>query len=240
MRRSLALVSLWFALPAAGEVDPNLVGMWKLQWMTGEIHWQVRADGVYRLIGVGARPHEHWGRMQASNGRWSSEWERGIDGGVYELRGANWVVTGAHGTGTWQRVWPGSAASPATCPHIDAASVERLFGSTLEVRMVGDRCDFSAARVGAYDEMSITAETVTPMSDGLRLKRSDCENGTNKDRDVRCVAGLGDAALFLRQTLHFYKGNRLISLTIEMKPEDVPELHDADSIALARNALSRF
>ena len=81
--------------------------------------------------------------MQASGGRWSSEWKRDADRGGYDLRGNTWVVTGKLGPGTWVRVWPGPAASSATCPYIDVAAVERHFASAVRGRMIGNTCDLS-------------------------------------------------------------------------------------------------
>jgi hypothetical protein len=175
------------AVPAAAQVDPALVGMWQLQWAGPQMLWQVRADGVYRLIGTGARPNEHWGRMDAANGQWSSRWERGADRGTYRLNDSTWQVTGSLGTGTWTRVWPGKTASSSSCPHIDVAIVETHFASAVTSRMIGASCDFRATNPGASDELSITVEAATS-ADTMRLKRADCANGSNKDPGLRCVA----------------------------------------------------
>lgn len=243
VRPSVALTA-FFALaallalpgPAAAQVDSSLVGMWKLQWVGPDVWWQVRADGVYRLVGTGASPYQHWGRMQAAGGRWSSEWEQGTDGGSFVLRDGNWVVTGALGTGTWSRVWPSAGAAPqaASCPHLATSIVQDLFASPVTLRTRGETCDFLASRVGGSDELSVTAETVTPLSDGLRLKRADCDNGTNRDPNVRCIAGVGDSALIMSGSLHVYRGDRLFSIRLELDPPN-PVLQMLDMIELGRS-----
>ncbi len=219
------------------QVDPNLVGMWQLQWVGPQMFWQVRADGTYRLMGVGARPNEHWGRMQAAGGQWASQWERGKDGGSYQVRGNVWTVTGALGTGNWLKVWPSAGAvSTATCPHIDIAAVERHFASALTGRMLQGACELSATKVGVADGVSITSAVIDLNQDGMRNFRADCANGTNTDPKIRCVNGLGDTAFFIYGRLEIYQGNRNIEIKLATYPEN-PAINDADSIALGRIAL---
>ena len=227
------------AVPAAAQVDPATVGMWQLQWVGPQMLWQVRADGVYRLIGTGVRPNEHWGRMQAANEQWSSQWERGADRGTYRLNGSTWTVTGSLGPGTWMRIWPAQSASPSSCPHIDVAVIEAHFASTVTVRMNGNTCEFSAIKPGIADELSLTVEAATS-TDTMRLKRADCANGTNKDPNLRCVAGVGETAFFHpNNQLHAYQGGKKVVIDLTTYPSN-PPLHDADAIALARAALRRF
>jgi hypothetical protein len=199
----------------------------------------VRADGVYRLIGTGARPNEHWGRMQAANGQWSSQWERGADRGTYRLNGSSWTVTGSLGPGTWTRIWPGQSSAASPCPHIDTAIVEAHFASAVTMRMTGNTCEFSATKPGIADELSILVEPATS-TDTLRLKRADCATGTNKDPRLRCVTGVGETAFFYPDDrLHVYQGGTRATIDLATYPEN-PPLHDADAIAIARAALRRF
>jgi hypothetical protein len=227
------------ALPAGAQVDPGVVGMWQLEWIGPQMLWQVRADGVYRLVGTGARPNEHWGRMQAANGQWSSQWERGTDRGTYRLNGQAWTVTGSLGTGTWRRIWPSQPSSSATCPYIDVAVVEAHFASNVSSRMIGNTCELSAVKPGVVDGLSITVEPATS-TDTLRLHRADCANGTNKDPNLRCVRNVGETAFFyLNGTLHAYQNGKKVVIDLATYPPN-PPLHDADAIAFARAALQRF
>jgi hypothetical protein len=239
MKRSLAVILLTLvATAASAQIDSNLVGTWQLQWLGPQMLWQVRADGVYRLMGVGARPNEHWGRMQASGGKWSSEWERGKDGGSYQLQGTSWTVTGALGTGTWLRIWPsGQASSSATCPYVDIAAIERHFGSAVTGRMIQKSCELSAIKPGIVDEVEITSEVIDPNQDTFRLFRADCANGTNRDPKVRCLTGLGDTAFFIYGKLEIYRGNRHIRIALETYPAN-DAVRDTDSIALGKLVLA--
>jgi hypothetical protein len=239
MKQWVTLVLLLAAQAAsAQQVDTNLVGMWQLQWLGPQMLWQVRADGTYRLIGVGARPNEHWGRMQASGGKWASEWERGKDGGSYQLQGSNWTVTGALGTGTWARIWPSAqVASRASCPYIDVAVVERLFASAVSGRMIQTTCELSAIKPGITDGVSIDSELIDRNQDTLRIFRGNCANGTNTDPKIRCVPGLGETAFFMYGKLYAYQGNRRISIALGTYPEN-NAVKDADSITLAKVVLS--
>jgi hypothetical protein len=241
MRRLIAAATLvaLVTLPAAAQVEPAMVGMWQLQWAGQPIYWQVRADGIYRLMGTGARPNEHWGRMQAANGQWSSQWERGADRGTYRLNGATWTVTGSLGPGTWQRIWPGQKSSASPCPYFDVAVVEAHFASAVETRMIGGECEFSATKVGISDGLSIEVEPADSM-DTMRLHRAACASGTNTNPSIRCVTGLGDAAFFyMNGALHAYRGGKKAVIGLGTFPKN-PPLNDADAIALARIALQRF
>jgi hypothetical protein len=235
MSRLFCVLASLVALPATAQVDPTLVGMWQLQWAGPEMLWQVRADGTYRLIGTGARPNEHWGRMQATNGTWSSQWERGGDKGTYSLSGNAWTVTGSLGPGVWQRVWP-SQSGGATCPHIDIAVVEQLFGGPVKGRMTGVTCELNAGRVGVVDAVSIEKEV--PRTDTMRLKRADCATGANRDPGVRCIAGLGDVAFVENDVLYIYRQNTRIRISLSTYPTNAA-INDADEIALGRSVLSR-
>jgi hypothetical protein len=241
MKRLMTLVLLLAAQAAsAQQLDANLVGMWQLQWLGPQMLWQVRSDGTYRLIGVGARPNEHWGRMQASGGKWSSEWERGKDGGSYQLQGNNWTVTGALGTGTWVRIWPSAqAVSRASCPYIDVAVLERHFASAVSSRMIQNSCELSAIKPGITDEVSIDSANIDRNQDTLRLKRADCANGTNKDPvNLRCVTGVGETAFFWSGRLYAYQGDRRVAIDLETYPANAA-VKDADSIALAKAVLAQ-
>jgi hypothetical protein len=240
MKRLVTLVLLLAAYAAsAQQVDANLVGMWQLQWLGPQMLWQVRADGTYRLIGVGARPNEHWGRMQAAGGKWASEWERGKDGGNYQLQGNSWIVTGALGTGTWVRIWPSAQAAPrASCPYVDVAVVERHFASAVTGRMMQNTCELSAIKPGITDEVSVVSEILDPNQDGFRLYRAACANGTNTDPKVRCLSGLGETAFFIYGKLNIYQGNRHINIGLDTYPAN-DAVRDADSIALGKIVLAQ-
>jgi hypothetical protein len=191
------------------------------------------------LIGSGARPNEHWGRMQAANGQWSSQWERGADRGTYQLNGSTWIVTGSLGPGTWTRVWPSGTSSSGSCPHIDVAVIEAHFASPVTTRASGNTCEFRASQVGISDEVAVTVEAATS-TDTMRLKRADCANGTNKDPNLRCVVNVGETAFFYsNQQLHAYQGGKKVVIDLTTYPAN-PPLHDADAIAIARAALRRF
>lgn len=244
MKRLLSALVLTLAAQSASaqaptvQVDPSLVGMWQLQWAGPQMLWQVRADGTYRLMGVGVRPNEHWGRMQASGGKWSSAYERGKDAGSYQLQGNNWSVTGSLGTGVWQRIWPSpQAVSTATCPHIDVAAVESHLASALKGRMVQNTCELSATRVGIPDGVSVTSEIMNQNKYYQSRERDACANRTNTDPNLRCVTGLGDVAFFRQGTLHIYQGNRSIAIGHGVYPAN-PAIADADAIALGKLALA--
>jgi hypothetical protein len=235
----LGVTLLVVALPAAAQIDPGLVGMWQLQWVGPQILWQVRADGTYRLIGTGARPAEHWGRMQAAGGQWVSEWQNGKDRGSYALNGNAWTVTGSLGPGTWLRVWPGGAPSKAACPHIDVASVERQFASAVTGRMIGNVCELSAIKPGIVDEISIEAGVIDASRDTLRLFRAACASGTNSDPKVRCVPSLGETAFFIYGTLYIYQASSKIAVKLGTHPQN-QAVNDADSIAIGKLVLARL
>jgi hypothetical protein len=244
MKRLLSVFVLTLAAQAASaqaptaQVDPSLVGMWQLQWAGPQMLWQVRADGTYRLMGVGARPNEHWGRMQAAGGKWASQWERGKDGGSYQLQGNAWSVTGALGTGIWQRIWPSpQAVSNATCPHIDVAAVERHLASAVTGRMIQNTCELNATKVGIPDGVAVSSEIMNQNKYYSTRERDACTNGTNTDPNLRCVTGLGDVAFFRSGVLQIYQGNRQIIIKHGVYPAD-PAMADADAIALGKLALA--
>jgi hypothetical protein len=210
--------------------------MWKLDWRGSETLWQVRADGVYRLIGIGARPNEHWGRLRAARNEWVSEWEKGVDGGSYELRGDTWIVTGALGTGTWQRLWPARGGN-ATCPYVDIADIERHFAGVVEGRMIGNLCQLRVSRNGINDGVSITRRELEPEFDPLQVHRAACDRGSNEDASIVCVPDLGDAAFFERDSLHVYRRKTQITIELRTYPENVA-VNRADEIALGKLALA--
>lgn len=246
LRALLALVACAFALPAAAQtVDPALVGMWRLQWVGPEMFWQVRGDGHYRLIGTGARPNEHWGRMQASADKWSSEWAKGTDGGSYELNGNTWTVNGSLGPGVWQRVWPSGRSSPAACPYLDAAPVEELFGNAVRFSMRGPACLFSSTRVGIHDELSISITPIdrnfylyTPTSPAPGRALVACKQNAATP-DGKCVTGLGEAAVLSHGNLRIMKNNMHVIIRLSMQPS-APELFESDVVNVAREVLNRF
>jgi hypothetical protein len=91
-----------------GSVDPNLVGLWKLDVGSGIWVWQISANGAYTLHSEaldGTVPNA--GTFTASKGMYtlhatSTVWD---DQGTYTMQGSTAVVmTGKLGTGTWVRV----------------------------------------------------------------------------------------------------------------------------------------
>jgi hypothetical protein len=91
-----------------GSVDPNLVGLWKLDVGSGIWVWQISANGTYTFHSEaldGTAPHA--GTFTASNGKYtldatSTHWD---DQGTYAMQGPAAVsMTGKLGTGTWYRI----------------------------------------------------------------------------------------------------------------------------------------
>jgi hypothetical protein len=238
--RLLAVALLLFGSHALAQLDPGIVGRWQLQWAGREMFWHVRPDGAYRLIGVGARPAEHWGQLQASGGKWSTQRPNGGEAGTYELRANTWIVTGPLGPGTWVRVWPTGAPSGTSCPFIDVAAVEQIFATPLQNRMTAESCELMATRVGMTEGVKVSVETFAPGMDTTRLFRGRCATGTNTDPRIRCIQGVGEAAYFDNNaTFYTYRGNTRIAVDVGTYPAN-QAVHDADSIAIARLALARL
>ncbi len=91
-----------------GSVDPNLVGLWKLNVGSGIWVWQISANGTYTFHSEaldGTPPHD--GTFTASNGKYTlhsfvTSWD---DQGTYTMQGSATVsMTGKLGTGTWTRI----------------------------------------------------------------------------------------------------------------------------------------
>lgn len=105
-----------------GSVDPNLVGLWKLNVNSGIWVWQISVNGAYTFhteAPDNTLPHN--GTFTASNGHYTlhsivSPWD---DQGTYTYQASAGavVMTGKLGTGTWYRIAadPGYA-EPASQP----------------------------------------------------------------------------------------------------------------------------
>ncbi len=94
-----------------GDVDPNLVGKWRLQSAGAPVYWEINADGTYRVFGDGLTGHS--GTFRAASGKWSlksSTW--GLDGGAYQLLNANTLTgVGKMGPATWVRANQATASN---------------------------------------------------------------------------------------------------------------------------------
>jgi hypothetical protein len=107
-----AVVSPAPALAPASSIDPALVGTWEIMVPSGRGQsrwiWQIMADGSYKFRAEPSRSaRAHEGTMTAANGRWSLHAVKGLsgysDGGAYEIRDAQAMITGRLGTGAWKR-----------------------------------------------------------------------------------------------------------------------------------------
>ncbi len=220
---------------ATSKVDPELVGTWKLAQPDLKIFWQVRADGSYRYFGTNARPFEHWGTMEAADGRWSSRWSGGTDGGSYTVSGDTWQATGKVGTGNWQRVWkPGDGGSQGQCPLIDVAEVEALVANATIVRATPTGCELGASGIGYSDGVQIM------VVDNASARFANVRKQTNKMRPTIDLPGIGTAAYIDGDSVHLLKGNRYAVITARLYP-DVPEaVSDAALVRLALSVAARL
>jgi hypothetical protein len=147
-------------------------------------------------------------------------------------------VTGALGTGIWQRIWPSpEAVTTATCPHIDVAAVERHLASAVTGRMIQNTCELRANKVGIQDGVSVEAEIMNQNKYYWTRERDACRNGTNTDPNIRCVTGLGDVAFFKDGRLRAFQGNRSVTISHGVYPAN-PAIADADAITLGKLALA--
>lgn len=220
---------------ATAKVDPALVGTWKLALPGIKMYWQIRADGMYRYFGVSARPLEHWGRMEASGGRWATQWAGGQDGGSYTLSGNTWQQTGKAGTGNWQRVWkPGDGGSQIVCPLIDVAEVETLFGNATRGRVDAKGCTLTSSGVGYADGLWIS------VIDNASQRFVNVRKQTGKMRPIVDVPGLGNAAFIDGDELHILKGNRYAVIGVGMYPDHPDAVSNATLIRFGRIVAGRF
>ena len=223
------------AAEVAGQVDPALVGTWKLAQPGLTMYWQIRADGMYRYFGTSARPFEHWGTIDIGAGRWATQWVGGKDGGRYTLTGDVWMPTGNTGTSTWQRQWkPGDGGSSSSCPLIDVSEVERLFGSAVQGRGDATRCDIRASGVGFSDAVNIL------LVDNAAQRYINVRKQHGAMRPVVDVPGLGNAAFIDGDSVTILKGNRYVVVTAGMHPEHPDAVSNEALIQLGRSVATRF
>ena len=235
IRWLVSLAIAFFGGAAAGQVDPALVGMWKLSAPGLTMFWQVREDGMYRYVGVSARPLEHWGTIDIVGGKWATKWAGGKDGGTYTVQGDVWTSTGSTGRSTWQRVWkPGTASSSSSCPLIDVAEVERLLGSVVQVRGDAKSCNIRASGVGFSDGVSIL------VVDNAAQRYANVRKQTGAMRPVVDVPGLGTAAFIDGDELIILKGDRYATITAGMHPAHPDAVSNAALIQLGRSVVARF
>jgi hypothetical protein len=114
-------------------VDRALVGTWQLDWPGPALYWAVRADGVYRMHGPGAKPRQI-GRLDAQGGTFSMASAVWMDSGSYRVNGNSLSITGRLGPGTWKRVWAqGQSAStpsgPGACSLVSPDDAAQLLGA---------------------------------------------------------------------------------------------------------------
>jgi hypothetical protein len=103
-----------------GSVDPNLVGLWKLNVNSGIWVWQISVNGTYTFHSEApdnTLPHN--GTFTASNGHYTlhsivSLWDD-LGTYTYQASAGAVVMTGKLGTGTWYRI----AADPG---YVEPAS----------------------------------------------------------------------------------------------------------------------
>jgi hypothetical protein len=221
---------------ANAEVDPLLVGRWKLDLPGLDIYWQVRADGSYRYFGNNARPFEHWGTIEASAGHWSTQWAGGKDGGTYTVDDDSWQSSGNAGIGNWRRVWkPGAGGSQGTCPLIDIAEAEQFFASAARVRGDANRCHFEVTGVGWSDGISI--DLVSSASDRFWIVR---KNAATAGHLIVDVPGLADSAYIDGDTLYILKGGRYAVLNAGLYPEHPDAVSNEALIKLGRSVVTHF
>ncbi|MDR4497134.1 MAG: hypothetical protein MRK02_04305 [Candidatus Scalindua sp.] len=230
------LLLMLVALPAtAGEIDPDLIGTWKLQWVGPAIYWQVRADGRYRSFGVGARPNEHWGSMTAYQGQFTSNSPFGEDGGSYSVNGEVLTTTGKLGTGSWEAVWrPGGQGSTSDCTLIDSAPVESALGTYVRGRSFPSRCVFSSTIAGS-GEVSIGIRTPDALP---AFKHFETAHRLKKDKIID-ISGVGDRAFIEGHTITVLKGPLIFKVSIILHPA-APDTDTADLIKLAQAVAQRL
>jgi hypothetical protein len=238
--RSIALAALALTLagaaPAAGPIDPALVGTWKLEWPRPDLYWAVRTDGIYRIHGPGATPRQV-GRLEARQGRFTMRSLVWIDEGTYQLvEPGTWRVTGRLGPGTWTRVWaPGQSAgavqpAPAgACRLVTAEEVARVLWAPAtggpDPRAGEGGCLFRSL-LGGLDQLSIS----------LRINQGRFYQNTRKTKQARIVdvPGIGDQAYAEPDgaggplALHVLRHATWVSVRLTLHPpattEDLPSL----------------
>jgi hypothetical protein len=220
---------------ASAQVDPALVGMWKLSVPGLTMFWQIRADGMYRYFGTSARPLEHWGTIDIGGGKWTTRWAAGKDGGTYTLSGDVWMPTGSTGTSSWQRQWkPGTPGSSSACPLIDVAEVEELVASVVQVRGDATSCDLRASGVGFSDGVKIL------IVDHAAGRYANVRKQTGATRAVVDVPGLGTAAFIDGDTIRILKGNRMATVEAGLYPAHPDAVSNDALIRLGRSVVTRF
>jgi hypothetical protein len=177
------------------------------------MYWQVRADGHYRLFGVGARPNEHWGVMTAGQGRFSSKSSFGADGGPYSISGDVWTATGKLGSGSWSKVWTaGGNGSSGTCPLVDPALVESILGTYFKVRRRGEGCEFNSTIAGSGE---LTIAVTRPQ--GFAPKSFDTARRLGSGVKID-VPNVGDRAFVNGPTIKILKGGVIIIISLALHP----------------------
>ena len=107
-----------------GSVDPNLVGLWKLNVNSGIWVWQISVNGTYTFHSEAPDNNlPHNGTFTASSGHYTlhsivSPWDD-LGTYTYQASAGAVVMTGKLGTGTWYRiaadpVYGGPASGPAS------------------------------------------------------------------------------------------------------------------------------
>ncbi|WP_337876841.1 hypothetical protein [Elioraea sp.] len=216
-----------------------MVGTWKLQWIGPDIYWQIRADGHYRSFGTGARPNEHWGRMTAAAGRFSSRWRGGEDGGSYSVDGAVLSTTGKLGRGSWTRLWqPGHGGqSQSNCPLVEAAVVEEAIGSPVRGRAMPTGCDFHATLAGAGEvRINVLRPTDYPAAMWFERDRRCLQRLTSKCVAIE-VGGIGDRAFLRGQSITVLKGNTIYRIQRKLSP--APDDDDTVDLVQLGKAVAR-
>ena len=234
--------------PAHGQVDPALVGTWRLQGGVADVFWVVRLNGDYRLHGPGVRPAQR-GRFTSDGRTWSVRAPGWQDAGRYQLLDeSTWVVTSPIGTGTWTRIWspkqPQQDArgdwgvcdwlKPSEVAIVLAAPVkapEGIRAANTDTREATGGCRFESQFGGERVELEVDS-TVNKRDDMLALARRTAKSPI-------AVPGLGEEAYAtVDGPLVKVRGkSRIITLTLLItasSAEDLPALIELASIAYSR------
>ncbi len=247
MKTTLLFFAALLALtaPAAGAVNPALVGTWKLDAQNTNIFWVVRPDGFYRLHGPSV-PSKQFGRFEATNEKWSVNAPGWADQGTYTLREPTvWVVTGKFGTATWKRVWaPGEAPSSQSsnvgaCRLVTVSEVASVVYAPVsggpDVRVRDNGCLFRSV-LSSLDDVAISMR----QNAGAFFEN----NRKGKQSHIVNVPGIGDQAYAEvlaggALELHFLRRSTWITIRARLQPDagvdDIPLL-----IELARAADRRL
>ena len=163
----LGLFSAMLNVARGQEVDPAVIGTWRLQYAGPVLYWTIRREGTYRLHSPVSVNSGHRGSIKASNGTWnlaSPEWQ---DGGTYQVSNQEWVAVGKLGPGTWHRVWHPQDPQQQSTPPTPACGLLTL----AEVALALDAPVDGYRRHGGPEE-GCKYQSILDKGDELRLRMS--------------------------------------------------------------------